>query len=109
MNLLNAENEEEIPSGDDEQFDPDCNILEEEKTKEQMKLIKRGADEKMFDDEVEYEANTEVRNRYQKYKYMRSFIKNEWNIYDSLPNYYKKLFVFENIARLNKRVKEMHS
>lgn len=39
---------------------------------------------------------------------MKSFIKNEWNIYDSLPDYYKKLFVFENITRLNRRVKEMH-
>lgn len=62
----------------------------------------------MFEDEVEYEANTEVRERYQKYKYMRSFIKNEWNMYDSLPDFYQKLFVFDNINRIKSRVKKLH-
>lgn len=36
---------------------------------------------------------------------MKSFITNEWNMYDSLPDYYRKLFVIENPERLNKTVK----
>lgn len=39
---------------------------------------------------------------------MKSFIKNDWNIYDSLPNQYTKMFTFQNINRIKKRVKEIH-
>lgn len=39
-----------------------------------MKLIQRNDDEKLFDDEVEYEADINVRDRFKKYKYMKSFI-----------------------------------
>lgn len=40
---------------------------------------------------------------------MKSFIKNDWNIYDSLPDFYKKLFIFENFEKIHKRVKQIHN
>lgn len=73
-----------------------------------MKLLRREDDEKICDDEVEYEPQEKLRNRLQKYKYLKSFIKNDWNVYDSLPDFYQKLFIFEDIERIKKRAKELH-
>ena len=73
-----------------------------------MKLIKRSDEEKQFEDEVEYEANENVREKFKDFKYMKSFAKNEWNQYDSLPTFYKKLFVFQNVGRLGNVVKKIH-
>lgn len=53
-----------------------------------MRLIKREENEKQLSDEVEYECFDKVREKYADYKYMKSFIKNDWNKFDSLPNFY---------------------
>lgn len=85
-----GENEEEIKEEEDDLvFDPNDNVIKNEsKFRKDMKLVKREDDDKQFEDEVEYEPDVKLRERFSKYKYMKSFAKNNWNIYDALPDYY---------------------
>lgn len=55
-------------------------MLTEEK-KELRQLARRADDEKDFADEVEYPSDIKVRERYRKYKGLKSFKTTEWNPY----------------------------
>jgi len=57
---------------------------------------------------VEYEPHIKVREKYKDYKFMKSFVKNEWNKFDSLPTFYKKLFSFNNIRKSHQIVCDKH-
>ncbi len=74
---LDIENDSSSESGDDTNDD------EEQYSKFRPKLLKRGEDELEFEDEVEYDSNTILSERYKKYKYLPSFYKTEWNAYVS--------------------------
>ena len=106
MNVMIDNNEEIIDEEDSVNELNQTTIMNT--TMNKTTLNRREDKDKFFEDEVEYEQDVLVRERYRKYKYMKSFIQNEWNKFDSLPNYYKKLFRFGNIERTHNQVISLH-
>lgn len=108
MNVMMENNQEEIIDEEDSLNGGLNQTTILNTTINRTQLNKRDDKDKFFEDEVEYEQNELVRERYRKYKYMKSFTENEWNKFDSLPNYYKKLFRFGNIEKTHSYVSSLH-
>ena len=110
---LDIKDNEQIDDRDEEELSldgiDDRTIIPNESSKLQaMRLQRREEDEKQFQDEVEYETNELVREKYSDYKYMKSFYNNQWNKYDSLPAFYKNIYTFKDIQQTHKKVLRLH-
>lgn len=117
MNVDNAgfefeEEEQVVENNDDDDLSVDEFDAKEQKMtrrREILKLHGRNEDEKEFQDEVEFEAQVQLRTRLNKYRYLNSFNRDIWNRYDSIPDYYKRLFKFERMEQIEKVVKLKHA
>jgi hypothetical protein len=115
MNVEDAgfEFEEELESEkEDEDLSFDEGNMKEQKMtrrREVLRLHGRKEDEKEFQDEVEFEAQVQLRDRLKKYRYLNSFNRDVWNKYDRIPDFYKRLFKFEKMEQIEKIVKIKHS
>ncbi len=87
MNVEESQDESDIS----DQEDNDNN-----KSKKEYILLRRNEDEKDFEDEVEYEKNVKVRERFNKYRHLQSFRTSPWNKYQDVPDFYQKLSYFKN-------------
>lgn len=83
LNFMQETNNEAIvEENDDDSFDETFDVVDVPQSKKHQKVLKeRASDEKEFEDEVEYNIDIKLRERYRKYRHLTSFIDNEWNKY----------------------------
>jgi pre-rRNA-processing protein TSR1 len=63
------------------------------------------ADDVLFPDEVETPADVQARQRFGKYRGLKSFRTSKWDAKESLPLEYARVYAFENPKRTEKRAK----
>lgn len=63
------------------------------------------ADDVIFPDEVETPADVQARQRFGKYRGLKSFRTSKWDAKESLPLEYARVYAFENPKRTEKRAK----
>ena len=69
---------------DEDSFVDDEDVLELPASRKHAKVLKeRANEEKEFEDEVEYDPQTQLRERFRKFRHLPSFVDNEWNKYVS--------------------------
>lgn len=80
--MQEPKNEAIVEDNDAESFDENDDVVELPLSKKHQKVIKeRTTEEKEFEEEVEYNADVKLRERYKMYRHLTSFIDNEWNKY----------------------------
>lgn len=94
----------------DEETEVDTVMMgEEDLTREQLedeikKLKKEHADDEEFPDEVDTPLDVPARQRFVKYRGLKSFRTSPWDPKESLPQEYAKIFAFDDFARTQKHV-----
>jgi len=69
-------------------------------------MPERDEDELEFDDEVDYPHTINLREKYHKYKGLKSFKKSDWDKYENLPDEYEKIIYFKNYLHSRKKAIE---
>jgi pre-rRNA-processing protein TSR1 len=86
--------------GEDE-YDQKLNMDEEMQTLDKIKEEKMN---EMFPDEVETPLDVAARNRFARYRGLKSFHKSAWDAKENLPQDYSRIFQFQNFNRSRKIV-----
>ncbi|EGR34439.1 ribosome biogenesis protein, putative [Ichthyophthirius multifiliis] len=94
---INDEDIISVNSQDDAQQE-----VESGKKQKILELLERNEDELEFEDEVEYNTQLQIRDRYEKYQGMKSFKNSEWDEFENLPDPYEKIYTFKNYIRTKK-------
>lgn len=99
----------EESSEDELSFDEGEFVSQKRRPKREiLQLNKREQHELQFQDEVEFEAQVELRERLKDYRYLGSFNRDVWNKFDRIPDFYRRLFKFDQIERVERVVKAKH-
>lgn len=96
---VNTETDDEMTNYDEKHV----NFAEETEIYAKMKEAR--ADE-LFPDEVDTPIEVQARDRFQKYRGLKSFRTSPWDPKENLPQEYARIFQFENFQRTKKRVLE---
>ncbi|GJJ06491.1 hypothetical protein Clacol_000683 [Clathrus columnatus] len=84
----------------------DLDAEEEEKQLKDWRTREReAADEMLFPDEIDTPENVTARQRFQRYRGLRSFRTSPWDPYENLPVDYAKIFQFEDYHRTERVIR----
>ena len=93
--------------GDDDEDDPDKHALELQRWREKRREMREKQEEDVvFPDEVDTPENIPARERFARYRGLKSFRSSPWDPKESLPLDYAKIFQIEDIAYTQKRLLE---
>ena len=94
---------------DDEDDDPDKHALELQRWREKRQELREKQEEDViFPDEVDTPENIPARERFARYRGLKSFRSSPWDPKESLPLDYAKIFQIEDIAYTQKRLLELN-
>ncbi|KAH9292333.1 hypothetical protein KI387_042476, partial [Taxus chinensis] len=82
----------------------DDNFTQEEMQAEIQRLKEAHARDEEFPDEVETPIDVPARQRFARYRGLKSFRSSTWDPKESLPEEYARIFAFDNFARTHKHV-----
>ncbi|KAH9303457.1 hypothetical protein KI387_015040, partial [Taxus chinensis] len=82
----------------------DDNFTQEEMQAEIERLKEAHARDEEFPDEVETPIDVPARQRFARYRGLKSFRSSTWDAKESLPEEYARIFAFDNFARTHKHV-----
>jgi len=85
-------------------MDDDENISQEQLHDELQRLKAAHAHDEEFPDEVDTPTDVPARQRFAKYRGLKSFRTSSWDPKESLPQEYARIFAFDNFARTYKHV-----
>lgn len=85
----------------DDNYDKDFDMDEEKKEFEKYRLAHEN---EMFPDEVDTPMDVPARERFQRYRGLKSFRTSPWDPKENLPLDYARIFQFQNFDRTKKRV-----
>ncbi|KAL2919279.1 ribosome biogenesis protein tsr1 [Polyrhizophydium stewartii] len=77
---------------------------EREQLEEYLRRQKESRDDLEFPDEVDTPQHIPARERFQRYRGLKSFRNSAWDPYENLPVDYSRIFQFQNFRRTRKRV-----
>ncbi|KAH9276334.1 hypothetical protein BASA83_001022 [Batrachochytrium salamandrivorans] len=77
---------------------------EQEQLAEYLKKQQESRNDLEFPDEVDTPQHITARDRFQRYRGLKSFRTSEWDPYENLPTDYSRIFQFQNFRRSRKRV-----
>lgn len=91
---------------EDDQFDAQEDQEEYQKFLEEKERAKESRDDLEFPDEIDTPIDVPARQRFVKYRGLKSFRTSPWDPYENLPLDYGRIFDFQNFKRTQKRVLE---
>jgi len=107
-----SDEEEEMSDGDGEESaqneesgdNYDAKHVKFAEEQETYSKIKAARQDEMFPDEVDTPMDQNARERFQKYRGLKSFRSSPWDPKENLPYDYARIFQFENFKRTRKNV-----
>ncbi|KAF8588003.1 ribosome biogenesis protein tsr1 [Ramaria rubella] len=109
MDVLSAHHEEEMDLESDRKSMvafKDLDAEEEDKQLESWRTRAREAETDMaFPDEIDTPKDVPARQRFQRFRGLRSFRTSPWDPYENLPKDYGKIFQFEDYRRTERAVR----
>eukprot|EP00127_Corallochytrium_limacisporum_P004682 Clim_evm36s172 gene=Clim_evmTU36s172 len=106
-NAEHEEYEEVVPEQRDEAYDKTVgdDFDPEAVAKAKAERRVRFEEEQAFPDEIDTPMDKPARTRFQRYRGLKSFRTSAWDVNESLPFNYSRIFKFQNFRRIRKRVK----
>ncbi|KAI8905054.1 hypothetical protein EDD86DRAFT_212143 [Gorgonomyces haynaldii] len=110
MTEIQHNDEEEEPEYEEVEMDNRSelfNELDEDENEEQLQEYlrqKEHRDHREFPDEVDTPQEIPARERFARYRGLKSFRHSPWDPYENLPEEYARIFQFQNFKRSKKRV-----
>lgn len=86
----------------DEKQDSGCKTVAEEQ--EAYLKLKAAREDALFPDEVDTPLEIDAKDRFARYRGLKSFRTSPWDKQENLPSEYARIFQFENFERTKKRV-----
>ena len=106
--LKDDEGDDQMKSDNDEDNNEIDEESEEEEDNEGMNeddiRKKQQEEDILYPDEVDTPADITTRERYQKYRGLKSFRSSPWDMKENLPREYSKIYQFRNFTRTSQRV-----
>ena len=94
--IADGEDDMIVGDEDDAPYDPEA--------KKRETLIRRAQDEMEFPDEVDTPGDRPARDRFARYRGLKSFRSSEWDPKESLPADYSTIYQFQDFLQLQRRV-----
>ncbi|KAG7249048.1 hypothetical protein CRUP_022072, partial [Coryphaenoides rupestris] len=89
------------PSGADQRYDEHIDAEEEG---EGLKRYREARAHELFPDEVDTPLNMPAKNRFQRYRGLKSFRSSPWDPMENLPPDYSRIFQFQSFDRTRRRI-----
>jgi len=100
-----AEEGEEEDEEEDDDGSTDMDLTTADLQQQQQRKVKRlEEDELEFPDEVQTPDDTPAKERFARYRALKSFRTSPWDPYESLPREYARIYKFSNFASSHARV-----
>lgn len=89
------------PSGADQRYD---DHIDEEEEGEGLKQYREARAHELFPDEVDTPLHVAAKNRFQRYRGLKSFRSSPWDPMENLPPDYSRIFQFQSFDRTRRRI-----
>ncbi|CAL8362492.1 unnamed protein product [Merluccius merluccius] len=89
------------PSGADQRYDEHIDEVEES---EGLKRYREARAHELFPDEVDTPLDMAAKNRFQRYRGLKSFRSSPWDPMENLPPDYSRIFQFQSFDRTRRRI-----
>ncbi|KAG7272190.1 hypothetical protein CRUP_036904 [Coryphaenoides rupestris] len=112
---IGEEADEDAESCDDEDDDDDDDVMDEDmegddediasqEEGEGLKRYREARAHELFPDEVDTPLNMPAKNRFQRYRGLKSFRSSPWDPMENLPPDYSRIFQFQSFDRTRRRI-----
>lgn len=96
------DDQETVPDSEDtNKYDEKLDMDEERKT---LVRFREERMEQMFPDEIDTPGDVAAKDRYQRYRGLKSFTHSTWDHMENLPPEYARIFHFENFKQMKKKI-----